>query len=407
MDVCVAIDHRFQKTPDGTVWTQTTFSYPFWQRYLEVFDRVRVVARVREVEEASSSWTPASGTRVLFAAVPYYHGPAQYLRHMGDVQRVVGQSLGREDAVILRVQGQVASCARPYLRRTRHPYAVEVVGDPYDAFAPGYVSHPLRPFLRWWFPRRMKEQCAGACAAAYVTEYALQRRYPPSPGAYSTHYSSIVLPREALATAPRTPRMDSQPLVLVFVGTLDNLSKGPDTLIKALPIVVRVGLDIRVRIVGGGKYQAELAALAGELDVADRLEYAGWVASGHGVREQLDSSDLFVLPSRQEGLSRATIEAMARGLPCITTSIGGMAELLPPEDMVLPNDVDGLAAKIIEVASSPDRMAAMAARNLSKAGDYEESLLRQRRIVFYREIRERTAGWLAGRTEGVCQPSRP
>jgi len=79
--------------------------------------------------------------------VTYYLGPWQYLRCrrriLADVRGVVGPS----DAVILRVCSQVAACLEPQLRRGGRPYGVEVVGDPYDVFAPGAVVHPLRPFF--------------------------------------------------------------------------------------------------------------------------------------------------------------------------------------------------------------------------------------------------------------------
>jgi glycosyltransferase involved in cell wall biosynthesis len=392
MDVCVAIDHRFQRTPDGNVWSGTTFTEAFWQRYLDVYERVRVVARVNDVDHPQDNWGLASGPGIGFEPVPHYHGPKEYLQRMGAVRRTVYAAMRPEDAVILRVQGQIASCARPHLRRTGHPYGVEVVGDPYDAFAPGYVTHPLRPLLRVWLPQRMREQCAGACAAAYVTEHTLQERYPPAPDAFATHYSSIVLPPEALATRPR-PAGTFGPKILIFVGTLDNLSKGPDTLIEALSLAVDGGADVCLRIVGGGRYQAQLAAQAIEQGVGDRVHFLGWVAAGQGVRDELDQADLFVLPSRQEGLSRSTIEAMARGLPCIATTIGGTAELLLGEDMVVPNDPVGLAAKISAVVSDPERLSQMARRNLARAGEYEESCLRRRWTAMYRHLRQQTEVW--------------
>ena len=45
MDVCVTLEYRFSRTPDGAVWTQTMFAETFWHRYLDVFDGVKVVAR--------------------------------------------------------------------------------------------------------------------------------------------------------------------------------------------------------------------------------------------------------------------------------------------------------------------------------------------------------------------------
>lgn len=51
MTLVVVLEYRFLRTPDGQVWTATKFSYDFWQRYLEVFDSARVVARVQDVPD--------------------------------------------------------------------------------------------------------------------------------------------------------------------------------------------------------------------------------------------------------------------------------------------------------------------------------------------------------------------
>ncbi|MCP4427791.1 MAG: glycosyltransferase family 4 protein [Chloroflexi bacterium] len=394
MRVTVAIDHRFRRTPDGATWTMTSFTYPFWQRYLSAFDQVRVLARIQEVGAPQPNWSRADGPGVKFLPVPYYHGPLQYLQRMQLVKQAIGQAMAQAEAVILRVQGQVASCARPFLKRSGHPYAVEVVGDPYEAFAPGYVTHPLRPFLRWQLPRRMREQCAGAAAAAYVTEFTLQKRYPPAPRAYATHYSSIVLEADAFAPAPKQIQPEQTAFKLVIVGTLDNLSKGTDALLDALAICVGDGLELTLSQVGGGKYQPALTARAAELGIADRVHFCGWVPAGPGVWAELDKADLFVLPSRQEGLSRATIEAMARGLPCIASTVGGTAELLPLCDLANPNDPAGLAQIIKEMVSDPARMREAAARNLEKSHDYSRDTISKRWTGMYEYLRRETAVWL-------------
>src|SRR5512135_489437 len=151
MKLIVALEQRYEATPDGKVWTPGQFAHPFWRRYLDVFSHVRAVARVRRVAAVPPGWTRADGPGVSFAPVTYYLGPWQYLlrRHRvrADVRGVVGPS----DAVILRVGSQVAACLGPSLRQAGHPYGVEVVVDPHGVYAPGAVRHPLRPFFRWWF----------------------------------------------------------------------------------------------------------------------------------------------------------------------------------------------------------------------------------------------------------------
>jgi glycosyltransferase involved in cell wall biosynthesis len=156
-----------------------------------------------------------------------------------------------------------------------------------------------------------------------------------------------------------------------------------------------------LHVVGDGKHRPELERLASVVGVRDSIEFLGRLPAGAAVREQLDRSDLFVLASRSEGLPRAMVEAMARSLPCIGSTVGGIPELLAAEDLVQPGDPAALSAKIREVLASPSRLSAMSARNLRKAQDYRDGILAERRIAFFDHIRRTTSEWLqdAGLTQ--------
>ena len=94
-------------------------------------------------------------------------------------------------------------------------------------------------------------------------------------------------------------------------------------LIEAVARCVRAGLDLTAVIVGDGKYRTDLMAQSERLGMASRIRFAGQITAGEPVRRILDTADLFVLPSRTEGLPRAMIEAMARALPCIPAPPSG------------------------------------------------------------------------------------
>ena len=393
MKVIVALEHRFVSTPDGTIWTESQFPHSFWMRYLEVFDQVRVVARVKPVTSVSPSWKRADGEGVSFATIPHYIGPWQYLSKAQQVKQAARDAVGVNDTVILRVSSQIAQCIKPLLLKSGHPYGVEVVADPYDVFASSSVKHPLRPLFRWLFPTMLRRTCAQACAASYVTEYTLQRRYPPAKDAFATHYSSVELPDKAFVTAPRSFQQINQPLTLICVGTLAQLYKGQDVLIEAFHLCIKEGLDLKLVLVGDGKYRESLETQVKNLDLEERVDFRGKLASGEAVRTELAQADLFVLPSRSEGLPRSVIEAMAQGLPCIASTVGGIPELLPPEDMVPLDNVAALADKIRQVVTNPQRMTLMSARNLEKAKAYREETLRDRRNSFYRYLCEKTQAW--------------
>ena len=138
--------------------------------------------------------------------------------------------------------------------------------------------------------------------------------------------------------------------------------------------------------------------LAAQLKCRDRIEFAGQIASTAVVAE-LDRADLFVLPSRHEGLPRAMIEAMARALPCIGSDVAGFPELLPASAIVPNGNLDALTSKLRQVVSEPAWMTEMSARNLLEARTYRGDVLQPRRIGFYRRVREATEAWL--RAHGV------
>lgn len=393
MNILITKERRFQMDSDGTIYTdnESASGYNFFKRYLDVFDSVTVIGRLQKGLTTGNA--VVTGPDVHFIPIPHYLGPTQYffkLLEIDEIFKSIVQKNTANSAFIARGPGILSSVLIKHLSKIGHPFGMEIVGDPYDVFAPGAIKHPMRMFFRQWFTWKLRQECSKACAVSYVTESTLQNRYPAARGVFNTHYSSIQLePSDFVATA-RTPGRDKRPLELVTVGTLAQMYKAPDVLIKAIGACVRSGLDIKLTIVGDGRYRPDLERLTTALGLQGQVTFLGQLKSGDPVRRELDKADLFILPSKGEGLPRAMIEAMARGLPCIGTSASGIPELLPAEDLVEPGNVEALAAKIGEVASSPERMAAMAARNLEKSRDYLNDILQRRRIKFYRAVRQQT-----------------
>ena len=389
MRVVVVLEHRFRSTAEGRVWTDGPFPYSFFTRYLDHFEQVAVVARVQPVTEADPRWVRADGAGVSFAPVPYYVGPREYFRCRQAVAAAIKLALKGENAVVLRAPGQLANVAAQSLIRGGHPYGAEIVGDPYDALAPGVGHGGLRPLFRWQQTRALKRLCRNAASVAYVTESVLQYRYPPAPDAFTTHYSSVELPDEAFVSEPREPDAGRQ-VRLITVGSMEHLYKGQDVLLRALAICRRAGLDFTLTLVGEGSKRNRLEDLADSLRLREAVRFAGQLPSGAAVRQELDQADIFVLPSRQEGVPRAMIEAMARGLPCLGSSAGGIPELLPPSAMAPPGNAAALAALIRKSVSAKVRRL-YAAQNLAAARAYGDRQLQSRRREFYEQITLRTA----------------
>jgi glycosyltransferase involved in cell wall biosynthesis len=411
MDLTVALEARYTVASDGSVWSQSGMARSFWERYLEVFDRVRIVARAARVEQPPEGWLPVTGKNILFHAVPDFHGPWQCLKRYPAIRAEIRSAARERGAVILRVGSEIANILEHRLSQMGRPYALEVVGNPYEVFAPGVVDHPLRRFFRWHFSRQLRRQCLRAVAVAYVTKRALQERYPSGAlamsisdvdlewksfreGVFQTHYSNVELDSEGFVGHFRKGKRHG-PYELVTVGSLAQLYKGTDVLIEAIGRCLRAGVDLTAVIVGDGKYRDGLMAQAERIGLSSRIRFCGHVPAGMAVKGILDEADLFVLPSRTEGLPRALIEAMARGLPCIGSDVGGIPELLDASELVPAGDATALAAKIIETLKDPVRMEAMSRKSLQVALEYRDSVLSERRRQFYQSIKDLTQHWEA------------
>ncbi|HLJ17628.1 MAG TPA: glycosyltransferase family 4 protein [Bryobacteraceae bacterium] len=397
MRICVTTEERFEKTQDGSVWTPAAMPYSFWRRYLDPFEEVQVLARVQDATERNPAWKRADGERVSFAAVPYYAGLSQYAFRAWSIRRSIRRIVNPSDAVVLRVGSPIASAVGPMLRKGR-PFGVELVADPYEVFAPGGVRHPMRPLLRRVLTAQLRRQCRHASTVAYVTERHLQSRYKPGNGAFTTHYSSIELTEESFIAEPRTYRPTSRTLRIASIGSMEQPYKGFDIAIDAVAICAQRGLGLQLVLVGDGRYRRDLEQRAARLGIRSKIRFTGMLASGSPVRAELDGADIFVLASRTEGLPRAMIEAMARGLPCIGSDAGGIPELLFTEDMFPPEDPGALAHKIQQIVTDTGRMNRMSERNLTKARDYHETKLRVRRRQFLDALRLQTEKWMQGRS---------
>lgn len=403
MQALVAVEHRFTRGPDGHFYGNGPTSYSFWSNYLDTFDKVVVLARAAGGTDLVSAGARSDGPGVSFLELPDYSGPGQYLRRLSMLNARACQAVEESDVYILRVPGLVGRLAWRQITRLRMSYALEVVGDPWDALGPGTWPGVFRPLFRHIGARELKLMCRGAAAVHYVTESALQRRYPASKTAYTAGFSDALMD-SAFAPPPllaeRYRRMNGHnPFRVGFIGTMAQLYKGPDVLLNAGAICRSRGLNFEFVLIGDGRRLHEMKALAERLGIKNRTWFGGQLEYGQAVRDFLDEVDLFVMPSRQEGLPRAMLEAMARGCPCIGSQVGGIPELLAPDDLVPPNDPKALAQKIMEVTADPERMKAMSERNLARARQFDPETLRVARRKFYQYVRDHSANNGKSRSE--------
>lgn len=137
----------------------------------------------------------------------------------------------------------------------------------------------------------------------------------------------------------------------VFVGRLDP-GKGLEDLLEVWPGVILAAPGASLEIWGHGPLLEGLQARARRLSVAGSVLFRGHVDS---VMEQLHGMDVFVLPSLAEGNSNAILEAMAAGLPIVSTAVGGTPMLVGREGayLIRPGDRAALRSHLVALASDP------------------------------------------------------
>lgn len=125
---------------------------------------------------------------------------------------------------------------------------------------------------------------------------------------------------------PKTDYSITGKVLLTYVGRLHR-QKGADILLDALKKMTELRPDLcwQLMILGTGPLTSQLKHQAQKHDIADRIEFYGVVDN---VVDYLAKTDIFVLPSRVEGLSNALLEAMAAGLPCVATDIAANTEII-------------------------------------------------------------------------------
>lgn len=194
-----------------------------------------------------------------------------------------------------------------------------------------------------------------ADAVVTISEYNrrhMLQRYELPEAKVSVVHCGIDLERFAFLERSAPPA--AAPLRLLNVGRLAP-EKGQDLLLHALARLRQQGLPLHLDMVGGGELEQALKALAAELGLADCVSFHG-VQPEQVVRQLHQRADVFVLPSRAEGLPVACIEAMAMGTVSIASRITGIPELIEHGVsglLVEAGDVEGLAAAIAALQADP------------------------------------------------------
>ena len=391
MKLLVAPDSSMYKTPDGKYWCPTIYEYSFFERYLQVFEEIVVASRVKDASyDEVKGFLRCDGKNMTVSELPDMHGMKDYINKLIPFAKSAKKAITGVDCAIFRVPSVPASMILHYYKKTKKKCFLEVVVDPEDAYASNIIA-------KYLFTRLLKKQCLTADGVSYVTKQYLQRKYPSyrrkngkDGKHFETYYSTIRL-NDSYFGKPRKYIGKNRFVIIHTANNMNNNVKGHIELLYAAKIVIAKGYDILVKFVGDGSLREHLEQKADELEIKDRVIFVGRLAGSDLVRNELLNADLLVFPTKAEGLPRTVIEAMAVGLPVISTPVAGIPELLDKEDMIHPTNVKGFAQRIIYLLNHPEELEIKSAKNIKKASNYSEHALSKKRNVYYSALKRLAA----------------
>lgn len=178
-----------------------------------------------------------------------------------------------------------------------------------------------------------------------------------------------------------------------IVGIIARLSevKGHDVLIAAMKKVVQRVPDVRLLIMGKGRREGALQKMVRELGLEGHVRFYSTVGTSQMIAF-LAMMDVFVMPSRQEGLGLSVMEAQAMGLPVVGSRVGGIPSLIEDGQtglLISPGDVEGLSRAIIELLTDKPkaRQIGLAARKFAEDHLNAERMISETLEVYSQIVR--------------------
>ncbi len=386
MKVVYCHDNIYQQCPDGHVYSPGQFPYAYWETFLEDFDHVQVVGRGVGLKTNVKKLNISSGPHVSFTLLPNINTPKNRLKYGRSVSKRLKQIIKEADAVIIRAVSDIGWIAFKHARAMNKPIAMEMAACAWDSTwnhgnKLGKIYAPIR-YLR------DRHITAKAHYVMYVSQDFLQKRYPTNGEVTTISNVRINIPNEdiiqkRLESIKAKTEQTVRPQIIGLVGNLDNRIKGVSDAIKALALVERQKPGSFIfKHLGPGNPEP-YKQLAKELKVDHCIQFDGMLQSGDAVLNWLKKLDVYLQPSYQEGVPRATIEAMSMACPVIASTAGGIPELIDPKWLIKPGDIKHLAERILSMLDSTPCQYQAGSANYMKSLEYTNDKLAPKRKQFW------------------------
>ena len=376
---------RLKQSKEGNLYIDGNFSIEVWNRYLTLCDELVIILRkenaVYEDEYAKKKFNkmPVDSKIHIIGVTDVYQPLTNFFNPIihCNIRKVIYREVKKVDKVIIRSSSFYSGIAYNACRKYKKPYMFECTGFALESFRYhsllGRITAP-------YFENLCKRISRDAHSVIYVTDKALQQRYPCLSGrmlgcsdVYLKEQNPEILTKRLLRI-----KACKKPLILGTAAFLDVHWKGQYLVIKAIAALKEKGYsDYIYELIGLGTGE-KIQELAERLGVSNQIRILG--AKKHDdVFKWLDTIDIYIQPSFQEGLCRAIVEAMSRACPIICSNAGGNFELIPQKYIFPCGDYLKLS-EIIEYCQK--NMLQISKDNFNKSSYFSREKLDEKRSIF-------------------------
>lgn len=391
----IVSDAYFYKSTDGKYYAAAIYEYDFWKRYLDVFHKVRVVARVEPVKKLNCKWKRADGDFVEFFDIPHFRGPKQLAKVLFKVMHLLKKAYKGCDAAIYRLPSPTAQLAWLQMGRRKVPTALEIVYDCIDDLHNAEMGFVYK-FFAVVNVIMLKFICKKANGVSYVTERTIQKHFPSKASIYGesrlyfeSNYSSVEL-KESFYQGVR--QFDGQKKFTLAISdvSMNTERKGEKVLFYCVKKLIEKGYDVRALVIGDGTLRKKYEDYCENIGIREYVQFTGLLSSSEEVANTLKKADIYVFPSKGEGLPRGIIEAMSFGMPVLSTFAGGIPEIIDSRYLFAPDDKAGFLNMLCHLFDHTEELNQMSYDNYNKAFEFRSDVLQARRNLFYKRLKNIT-----------------
>lgn len=374
--------HIFKDTT-GNYYSKLIYDNDFFTQYLRSFSEVRFCAKVQSITTSESkklNLLNANGLEIY--PIPWYQGLKGFIFNFFKIVQSIKNANTQVDVQIYRMT-QIESILAFIYRNKANPYAVEVVNDAKTYFnGIFYFIHFFAKYIIY-----------NANGVSYITKNYLQKKYPPkipSQGHlkyYFQTYYQTTEPKNLKILGPKEYSIKLEKLNVVHVSNnIESNIKGHKTLIKIVSKLKIEGFQVIVSFVGDGSRVNYFKKYAKKLNVQDQIIFVGRIDNKNNLYDFLRTQDIFIFPSKSEGLGRVYLEAMGAGLPCLGSNIGGVIELIDKQYLFNPTDINAYVKCIKHLFINPSDLITMSLDNSNRIKSFLIENTNDNREKFYQKL---------------------